>query len=117
MLIRKIEPHQKCASSAPPSSGPPAKPSELTAPQMPIAFGTSAPWKTCITTARVVVISSAPPTPMPARAAINCPEDWAKAAVAEPIPNSASPASRARLRPYRSARLPAVSSRPDWTSA
>ncbi|CAM5404623.1 hypothetical protein SGRIM128S_03356 [Streptomyces griseomycini] len=70
-LIRKIAPHQKWFSTKPPTSGPAAKPSELTALQMPIALGCSSGVKICITTARVVVSSSAPPTPMPARAAIS----------------------------------------------
>ena len=69
----------------PPRSGPAAKPSALTALQMPIAFGCSSGVKICIATASVVVSSSAPPTPMPARAAINCPVESASPAATEPI--------------------------------
>ena len=65
MLIRKIAPHQKWSSSAPPISGPAAKPRELTVDQMPIALTRSVSSKIWTTTARVVVTSSAPPTPMP----------------------------------------------------
>ncbi len=115
-LIRKIAPHQKWFSMKPPRSGPVAKPRALTAAQMPIARGCSSGAKICITTARVVVMSSAPPTPIPARAAINCPVDWASPAISEPAPNSTSPAISIFLRPYRSAALPAVRSSPDCTS-
>jgi hypothetical protein len=66
-LIRKIAPHQKWLSMNPPISGPAAKPSALTALQMPMALGCSSAVKICIATARVGVSSSAPPTPMPAR--------------------------------------------------
>lgn len=116
MLTRKIAPHQKWFSIAPPISGPAAKPRELTVDQMPIALTRSVSSKICTTTARVVVISSAPPTPMPARAAISWPEDCASPAASEPTPNSAVPAVSIFLRPYRSEALPALSSRPDWTS-
>ncbi len=80
-------------------SGPTAKPSALTALQMPIALGCSPGAKICIATASVVVISRAPPIPMPARAAINWPVEWASPATREPTPNSASPASSIFLRP------------------
>lgn len=76
-----------------------AKPSELTVDQMPIALTRSVSSKICTTTARVVVISSAPPTPIPARAAISWPEDCASPAANEPMPNSASPATSIFLRP------------------
>lgn len=99
MLIRKIAPHQKWSSMTPPISGPTAKPSELTVDQMPIALTRSPSSKICMTTASVVVISRAPPTPMPARAAINWTDDWASPATREPMPNSASPATSIFLRP------------------
>lgn len=98
-LIRKIAPHQKWFSMKPPMSGPVAKPSEFTAAQMPIAFGCSSGAKICIATARVVVISSAPPTPMPARAAINWAVESASPATSDPTPNRISPATSIFLRP------------------
>lgn len=98
-LIRKIAPHQKWLSTKPPMSGPVAKPSEFTAAQMPIAFGCSSDTKTCITTARVVVNSSAPPTPIPARAAISWAVVCERPAASEPMPNSARPATSIFLRP------------------
>ncbi len=94
-----MAPHQKWSSMKPPISGPQAKPSALTALQMPIALACSSGAKICITTASVVVSSSAPPTPMPARAAINWPVLSARPAASEPRPNSASPAVSIFLRP------------------
>ena len=82
-----------------PSSGPAAKPSALTAAQIPMAFGCSSGVKICIATARMVVSSSAPPTPIPARAAINWPVLRASPAVSEPTPNRARPAISIFLRP------------------
>ncbi|RPK90002.1 hypothetical protein EES47_09820 [Streptomyces sp. ADI98-12] len=73
--------------------------------------------KICMATASVVVSSSAPPTPIPARAAMSCAEVVASPATTDPIPNSTSPVSSILRRPYRSAALPAVSSSPDCTSA
>ena len=64
---------------------------------------------------RVDGIISAPPMPIPARAAISRPTDPENAAPAEPTANSARPARYVRLRPIRSARLPAVSSSPAYT--
>ncbi len=116
-LMRKIEPHQKWLSSTPPISGPAANPSALTAAQMPIARACSCGAKICMATARVVVSSSAPPTPIPARAAMSCAEVVASPATTDPIPKSTRPVRSILRRPYRSAALPAVSSSPDWTSA
>ncbi len=99
MLMRKIAPHQKWFSMKPPMSGPVANPSEFTAAQMPMAFGCSSGVKICIATARVVVINSAPPTPIPARAAINWPVLSASPATSEPRPNRTRPAISILLRP------------------
>jgi hypothetical protein len=98
-LIRKIAPHQKWFSMKPPRRGPAAKPRELTAAQMPIAFGCSSGAKICIATASVVVISSAPPTPIPARAAISWAVESARPATSDPTPNSTSPVASIFLRP------------------
>ena len=62
-------------------------------------------------------IISAAPTPMLARAAISMPTDPENAAHAEPPANATRPARNVRLRPTRSARLPATSSNPPKTSA
>ncbi len=66
---------------------------------MPIALGCSSGVKIWIATARTVVISSAPPTPIPARAAINWPVESASPATSEPAPNSARPTASSFLRP------------------
>jgi hypothetical protein len=60
---------------------------------------------------------SAAPIPMLARAAMSTPTDPENAAHAEPSANATSPARNVRLRPTRSARLPAASSSPPKTSA
>ncbi len=98
-LTRNSEPHQKWSSSEPPISGPAAKPRELTELQMPMARGRSSSSKICMTTARVVVTSRAPPIPMPARAATSWPGDWASAAPSEATPNSDRPTTSIFLRP------------------
>jgi hypothetical protein len=60
-------------------------------------------------------IITAPPIPMSARAAISMPTDPEKAAQAEPAPKITRPARNVRLRPTRSARLPAASTSPAYT--
>ena len=60
----------------------------------------------------VLGISSAPPTPISARQAINCHGVSAMVASSDASPNSTSPMISIFRRPNRSDRLPAVSSRP-----
>ena len=57
----------------------------------------------------------APPMPMLARAAISMPTEPENAAQVEPAAKAARPARNMRLRPIRSARLPATRSRPAKT--
>ncbi len=71
--------------------------------------------KTVIRIDRVLGIRKDPPTPMSARAPISCHGSWASIATTEAPPNTSSPMTRKRRRPYRSDRLPAVSSRPAKT--
>ena len=54
----------------------------------------------------------APPMPMLARAAISMPTEPENAAQVEPAANATRPPMNTRLRPIRSATLPATSSRP-----
>ena len=61
-------------------------------------------------------IMTAAPMPMLARAAISMPVDPEKAAQADPAAKASSPAQNTRLRPTRSATLPATSSSPAYTS-
>ena len=70
-LTRNTEPHQKCSTSRPPSTGPAETPSAETPPHTAIARGRSSASKTCITMARVAGISRAPPTPMTPRATMS----------------------------------------------
>jgi hypothetical protein len=60
-------------------------------------------------------IIMAPPMPMLARAAISMSTEPENAAQVEPAAKAARPARNTRLRPIRSARLPATSSRPAKT--
>ena len=64
----------------------------------------------------VLGMMNAPPTPMSARVAISWPGVVANAENSEPRPNTVIPNCSARLRPKRSPRLPAVSSRHANTS-
>ena len=61
---------------------------------------------------RVEGIIRAAPMPMLARAAMSMPTEPENAAHAEPAAKAVRPARKVRLRPTRSARLPATSSRP-----
>ena len=117
-LMRNTEPHQKWASSRPPTIGPSASPAPLVPDQNP-----SARWRSPASANMFVMIDSvegmisAAPIPIPARAAISMPTLPEKAAQVEPAANRARPAMNVRLRPTRSARLPATSIRPPNTSA
>jgi hypothetical protein len=112
-FTRKTDPHEKCSSNHPPEIGPSATPTPAMAVQIPIAAARSrGSVKTLTTIANVVGKINAAPTPMTARAEISCPVLEANAPAAENAPNSARPASSAPLRPNRSPRPPAASSRP-----
>ena len=112
-LIRKTDPHQKCASSRPPMIGPRAMPS-------PAGRGPEADRPLPLVRSRNMLVMidsvegmiSAPPMPMLARAAISIPTEPEKAAQVEPAAKAARPARNVRLRPTRSATLPATSSSP-----
>ncbi|QIP88256.1 hypothetical protein GLX30_34390 [Streptomyces sp. Tu 2975] len=67
-------------------------------------------------TARVVVASSAPPTPMPARAAMSWAESWAKPP-RRPGAEQHQSEHQQPLAAVAVGELPAVSSSPDCTSA
>lgn len=71
-LIRKTEPHQKCSSRKPPTTGPTAVPAEAVAPQMPMArLRSRGSWKRLRIRASVAGIRVAPATPSSARATIS----------------------------------------------
>jgi hypothetical protein len=112
-LIRKTDPHQKRVSSRPPTMGPSAPPAAPAPAHRAIArCRWLASRKMSVMIDSVDGIISAPPIPMPARAAIRMPADPEKAAQAEPAAKITRPARNVRLRPIRSARLPATSTRP-----
>ena len=70
-LIRKTEPHQKWASSRPPSTGPMATPMPTAEAQMPMARARSCGSKTLEMMDRVCGMTAAPPRPIAARAAMS----------------------------------------------
>ena len=116
-LIRNTDPHAKSASSSPPTIGPSAIPAPLVAAQNPIARWRS--WrsvKVLVMIASVEGMINAAPIPMLARAAISISTEPEKAAHVEHAANATRPARKVRLRPIRSARLPATSIRHAKTS-
>ena len=115
-LIRNTDPHQKLASSKPPTIGPSAMPTPLVPAQMPIARCRSAGSRNIsVMIASVEGIIMAPPMPMLARAAISMSTEPEKAAQVEQAAKATRPARNTRLRPIRSARLPATRSNPAKT--
>ena len=106
----------KCSIRNPPEIGPSAMPSPATAAQAAIAFGRSLEGKMLVRIESVVGMIPAAPRPIRARDAISIVASLERAASEDPSPNTTSPAISARLRPNRSPRLPAASSRPANTS-
>ena len=112
-LIRKTEPHQKWASSNPPSTGPMAPPAPARAAQTPMARPRSrASMKMLVSSDSVLGMINAPPMPMKHRVKISMVDEVAMADMIEPAQKMMRPICRAPLRPKRSPRAPAVSSRP-----
>jgi hypothetical protein len=107
-LIQNAEDHEKWSSSRPPSVGPATTAMPAIADQIPIAAGRSAGANTSERIDSVAGMTSAAPTPITARKAINSAAEPASAAAAEPAPNSTSPSMRPRRRPKRSPHAPAT---------
>src|ERR1700685_1986127 len=83
-LTRKIDPYQKCSSSAPPTTGPKATAIPDVAPQIPTAFCRSdGSGKTLVKMARLAGKMKAAATPMSALVAMSVPVESEKAAAAE----------------------------------
>ena len=82
----------------------------------PVAFSRIPPVKVVWISDRVLGIASAAPTPMSPRIRASTVADWATRTSNDPAAITASPTTRTRLRPSRSARLPVVSSRPPKVS-
>ncbi|GAB3853811.1 hypothetical protein GCM10027610_084370 [Dactylosporangium cerinum] len=94
-------------------TGPPTRPTMATADQAVIALRRSfSSVKTVIRIDSVDGMISAPPTPIATRPATSCGGVSAKVAARLAAPKTASPMTRIRRRPYRSDRLPAISSGP-----
>ena len=106
----------KCSIRKPPEMGPKATPMPDTAAQTAIAFGRSDAGKMLVRIESVVGMIPAAPRPISAREAISMVESVEKTAATDPAPKITSPDTSARLRPKRSPRLPAASSRPAKTS-
>ncbi len=116
-LTMNTEPHQKCSSSQPPVTGPSATLSPAVAAQIEIAVARSAGRVNTLTRiASVAGKMRAAPTPISARAPISASASPANAPSALKAPNHAMPMSRTPLRPRRSPKLPAASSKPANTN-
>ncbi len=115
-LIRKTEPHQKWASSRPPTIGPMATPMPTAVAQMPMARARSLGSNTLEMMDSVCGITAAAPSPIAARAKISWSGLREYAVSSENSPNAAMPIISMRLRPIRSPITPKVNSRPAKTS-
>ena len=114
--MRKTEPHQKCSSSKPPTTGPIATARPTAPAQTPMARPRSRGSKTLEMIASVAGMIAAAPRPISARAPISCPGVCEYALASEAMPKIASPVIRIRRRPSRSPSMPAVNSSPAKTS-
>jgi hypothetical protein len=105
-LTRNTDPHQKCASSRPPTTGPMASPAAPNTAQAAMARPRASGGYRTATIASAGAITAAAPIPITARAPISVPVDELNAASRQLNPNSANPPRKMRRRPYRSARPP-----------
>src|SRR6185369_11589687 len=96
--------------------GPNATPTPAIAAQYEIARARSSGGNTLVINDNVLGMMNAPPIPMTARVAISCDGEVANAESNDPSPNTTMPNCSAPLRPKRSPRLPAVSSKHANTS-
>jgi hypothetical protein len=98
-LIANAAGQENHSSSSPDSSSPNMAPAPATPAQRPTARARSSSGKTLVMIESVVGITSAAPTPIPARSAIRTLGLLTKIAAAEAAPNTNSPVSRIPLRP------------------
>src|SRR6478609_2250250 len=98
-LIRKIEPHQKCSSSAPLTTPPMATPTPAKPAQIAIARGRSLGGNTWARIDSVAGITNAAPTPITARAPITALDVLDNAANSDAAPNTIRPPLSASRRP------------------
>ena len=109
-LTRKMPRQFQSVVITPPSTGPSAVETPMTAPHMPKATPRSRPRKLFPSSASDVAKMIAPPTPWPLRDAMSISGLTARPQSSEPIVKIASPIENSSLRPYRSASEPDVSS-------
>ncbi|MNV44839.1 hypothetical protein D3C71_1366120 [compost metagenome] len=115
-LIRNTAPHQKCASSTPPTIGPRAAPTMEMQPHTAMArLRSRSSSKVRLISASVAGIIAAAPTANSARAAISRLASGANAASSEAMPKIARPIRNMRRCPRRSPSVPAPNSRPAIT--
>ena len=111
---RNTDPHQKCSSITPPTTGPRAAPPIRQVSQTPMAsVRCFASLNMALIRPRVVGARAAPAIPSSARAAMSMPTLVEKAARRDAIPKQAAPASRTLRRPLRSPSVPIVIRKPD----
>jgi hypothetical protein len=110
---QKIACHPTVSTSTPPTSGPAANASPITAPQTPIARERAGPWNSWASRPSEEGNMIAAPSPCSARAPISSPADVANAHSADATVNRQTPITNSFLRPKRSASEPAVS----WNTA
>ncbi|CAM5358885.1 hypothetical protein SPURM210S_02364 [Streptomyces purpurascens] len=110
-LTRKTEPHQKWSSSQPPRIGPSGMPSAEAADMTPMALPRSSGPNSEGSTDSASGMTSAPPTPITARAATTQVTSPARVPATEPARKIPSPATSISRRPNRSPSSPAGSIR------
>ena len=106
MLMRKIQCHDHCSVTKPPSSGPTIALMPNTAPNSPWYLPRSAGVNRSPMTARLIGNRAPAPRPWMPRKRISWVMSWLRADSAEPIRNTVMPNIRIGLRPYRSDSLP-----------
>ena len=110
MFTKKIPRQLQPVVMIPPSTGPTATATPVTAPQTARAVPRSRPWKACASSASEVANMIAPPIPCPARASTRKTGPFASAQSSDPAVKIARPIANSSLRPKMSASEPAVSS-------
>ena len=117
-LRKKIHCQPTVSVSTPPTSRPIVPPEAPTAPQMPSALLRSAPsGKVVIRIESAAGVIDAAPIPCSARAAINIAPDGASPPSSDASANTATPATKTRRLPSRSAALPPSNNRPPKVNA
>ncbi len=100
-LSRKIQPHQKCSTSAPPTTAPNGVAKATPAAQIPNARTRSSSRNRMPMKAMPIGSTTEAPTAITTRMEISTPTLGANAVAAEAAPNSSRPASSVRRYPQR----------------